>query len=36
MRNNLEIKRAKKTFGFGKDKKLILNNLNLTIPIGKM
>ncbi|CAG9798022.1 unnamed protein product [Chironomus riparius] len=36
MRNNLEIKCAKKTFGSGKDKKLILNSLNLTIPIGKI
>jgi hypothetical protein len=36
MRNNLEIKNAKKSYGSGKDKILVLNNLNLTIPIGKM
>ncbi|XP_070509144.1 ABC transporter G family member 23-like [Chironomus tepperi] len=36
MRNNLEIVRAKKSYGSGKDKKFVLNNLNLTLPIGKI
>jgi len=36
MRNNVEIRGAKKSFGSGKYKKIVLNNLNLTIPVGTM
>jgi hypothetical protein len=36
MRNNVEIRGAKKSYGSGEDKRIVLNNLDLTIPVGTM